>query len=67
MSHYQSCALCGISAADVELGIIRWKEPVGRSLFTSAPRCKDRAGCRARVEAMGEPWDVRDPDHRVRR
>lgn len=57
----QTCVLCGVTSKDVSTGIIAWKEPIGRALFTAAPRCKDKSECRRRVEAAGEAWDVRDP------
>lgn len=59
MTHRDSaCILCGHTSIDVAFGLIAWREPVGRDVFTSAPRCKDAVSCRARVEAAGEKWEV---------
>ena len=55
-----TCLLCGTTSLDVKVGLIRWREPIGRDVFTSAPRCLDRPACRARLEAAGEVWDVLD-------
>lgn len=54
------CVLCGVASLDVSIGLIAWREPIGRDVFTAAPRCKDKATCRTRVDAVGEEWDVID-------
>jgi hypothetical protein len=56
--NYLTCVLCGTASRDVATGILAWKEPIGREIFTAAPRCKDRAACRSRVEANGDEWDL---------
>lgn len=50
------CVLCG-EPRDTRVELIRWKTPVEREKYTAAPRCRDRAKCRERVEASGS-WEV---------
>lgn len=59
MTHL-SCVLCGDTSPNVRTGLIAWQQPIGRDVFTSAPRCTDKVACRARVEALGEAWEVMD-------
>ena len=59
------CAICGWDRpGEVRVGLIRWAEPAGRLSVTAAPRCRDRAACRARCLANGDPWDVIDAEDR---
>lgn len=59
MTHRDTtCVLCGAVSPDVRFGLIAWSQPVGRDVFTAAPRCADKAGCRTRVEANGDRWEV---------
>ncbi len=62
MNRDKTCLLCGATSHDVVIGLIRWSEPVGRDRFTAAPRCRDKAACRDRVEANGDRWEVQDPE-----
>lgn len=67
MTHRDTvCLLCGLTSPDVALGLIAWKEPVGRDVFTTAPRCKDAEACRARIEAAGDVWELVDPKAELR-
>ena len=60
MNRETTCLLCGATGKDVAIGLVRWADPVGRDVFGSIPRCRDKAACRDRVEAAGEQWDVLD-------
>lgn len=62
----EPCAICGVSPREAEVrpGLIRWAGEAFR--VTSAPRCTDREGCRKRVEANGDAWDVDDAPELVR-
>jgi hypothetical protein len=41
------------------MGLVEWREPVGRERFTAVPRCVDKVACRRRVEnELREPWPV---------
>ncbi len=59
------CLLCGASGPYVRPVMVEWrdKEPYRYSVI---PRCTERAECRARVEAAGEPWPLVDPKHEVK-
>lgn len=54
------CLLCGLPSKDVAVGLVAWKNPVGRDRFAAIPRCRDRVACRGRVEAAGEPWELEE-------
>jgi hypothetical protein len=56
-----ACAICGLESHDVKPSLIEWKAPLDGVRFDFVPRCSDRAACRARCEAMGEPWPVPEP------
>lgn len=56
----RACLLCGAEDQETIFLLVRWIEPIGGQSFTSLPRCVDRVGCRARVEARGERWEVAD-------
>ena len=61
MTHRDTtCLLCGIVSADVRVGLIAWRNPIGRDRFTAAPRCRDKMSCRDRVEASGDSWDLEE-------
>ena len=51
------CLLCGISGPQVRPVLVEWLEP-NPTRFSVIPRCTDRAECRARVKAEGEPWPL---------
>lgn len=54
---YLACLICG-DPRDTRFALVRWKtEPS----YTVGRRCRDRAACRARLEAQGETWEVDDP------
>lgn len=76
----RNCLLCGADGlvriagdrgffdadqAELVWAMVEWIQPVEGVRWTSLPRCLDRAGCRARVAASGEPWPVRDAGSRV--
>jgi len=59
-----ACLLGGTSSAvaEIKVSLVDWLEPdplTGR-IFEDLPRCVDREACRARVEAAGASWEVRD-------
>ena len=54
----ETCVLCGAESKDVSVGLIEWEQPIDGARFTAAPRCRDKAGCRSRVKANGEKWEV---------
>lgn len=56
-----ACLLCGLEDHDVQMGLVSWSNPIDRQKYAAMPRCKDRAACRARVEANGDRWEVEDP------
>jgi hypothetical protein len=53
-----ACAICGFESHDVKPSLIEWKDPIDGVRFDFVPRCQDRAACRARCEAAGDPWPV---------
>lgn len=58
------CSLCG-SETETVTALVEWLEPIDGQLWSSIPRCIERAACRARVElpkpaGLGEPWPVDD-------
>lgn len=55
-----ACALCGTEDHDVSVALVEWRLPIDSERFSAVPRCKDREACRARVQASGEEWEVRD-------
>lgn len=57
----KTCMLCGDTSYDVETGLVEWRTPRGKDRFTSLPRCRNRRACRARVEEVGDEWEVWDP------
>ncbi len=56
----RACLICGAERADVAMALVEWREPVDGVTWTSIPRCRDRTGCRTRLEALGDPWPVAD-------
>ena len=61
MTHRDTtCLLCGVISGDVKVGLIAWRNPIGRDRFTAAPRCRDKMSCRDRVEAAGDSWDLEE-------
>ena len=56
-----ACLLCGNpKLSEVRVSLARWRDPQPY-LFSAIPRCIDRAKCRERCEALGDPWAVIDP------
>ncbi len=54
-----TCDVCGDRSLDVRAGLVEWlalAQP-----YAHVDRCMDVAACRARVEAAGQSWPVRDP------
>jgi hypothetical protein len=51
------CQLCGNpDKRDLETTMVHWTNaPAGMS-YSHVTACRDRAACRARVEASGKPW-----------
>jgi hypothetical protein len=60
VSRYRVCILCMAEGRELAYLVVRWRQPIDGRAFTAGPRCVDRAGCRARVEASGETWEVLD-------
>lgn len=75
MDGMKRCGLCGIVSIDVAMSMAKWNlglkdqfYPDGKTPilgadtppFGSIERCKDPVGCRARVEAEGDPWLIDD-------
>ena len=56
----RTCQLCGATDQELEAGLTRLAEPVGSQTFGTATRCRDREGCRTRVEASGQRWEWLD-------
>lgn len=63
------CELCNVSDYGVERLLFHWQvseeHPLGMT-WEHIARCKDKAGCRSRVEASGKPWpeEVRREEER---
>jgi len=56
----KACLLCGHEGPGVSIRLVDWAEPLGGRAFETLPRCFDAQACRARVEAAGDRWEVRD-------
>ena len=57
-----ACLLCGNpKPSEVRVSLARWRDPA-QGMFSAIPRCIDRKACRARVEALGDEYEVIDPD-----
>lgn len=54
------CLLCRRTATADEIDIQTVRYNDGRG-YQAIDRCRDRAACRARVEATGATWPVDDP------
>ncbi len=54
----RECAICGDRSLDVRPGLVEWTDV--SPYYANIDRCSDQAACRARVEARGDPWPVRD-------
>ena len=55
------CLLCGSETTETRVMLVEWSEPIGNAIWSSVPRCVDRAACRERVErVIGERWPVND-------
>lgn len=56
-----TCLLCGNPRpTEVRVSLARWRDP-GQGMFSTIPRCIDRAACRRRVEENGDEYEVIDP------
>jgi hypothetical protein len=53
------CRLCG-DRRDIRVGLVEWQQDYGTGKWDWMPRCRDHLACRARVEAAGEEWPLRD-------
>jgi len=59
--HAAACVICGNDVAiEIRIALVEWREPVGKEIWSTIPRCVDVAACRARCEAIGEPWPIAD-------
>jgi len=60
--HSSACVLCGHDVAtEVRMAMVEWREPISKEIWSTVPRCIDRAACRQRVETvLREPWPVAD-------
>ena len=56
----RQCRLCLHRSTDVQVGPIRWRDPLPGATFDAGPRCRDHVTCRERVEAFGDAWPVED-------
>ena len=54
----RECAICGHHSLDVRPGLVAWIDV--DSYYANVDRCTDQAACRARVEARGDTWPVRE-------
>ena len=55
-----ACLLCGAEDQETRVQLVEWFNPQAGHPFDHLPRCVDRPGCRARVEAAGQRWEVND-------
>ena len=53
-----ACVLCGAVGPDVKVRLVEWREPIDGERFSAIPRCQDHKGCRIRVEARGDKWEL---------
>jgi hypothetical protein len=64
VSEQQRCELCGYVGHDVRWRVVAWVDEVVDVAqvprFETIARCPDSQACRARVEASGIRWSVRD-------
>lgn len=58
------CELCGRDGHDVRVELVEWTDEAqheyGLPIWDKALRCPDHQACRARMEATGQTWPVRD-------
>lgn len=52
------CLLCG-AESDTRITLVEWKVPEVRQ-WDAISACRDREACKARVEALNEPWPLRE-------
>lgn len=66
MSAMERCELCGVESHEVRVELVEWtaaiQQAFGLPTWDKALRCRDHQACRARMEATGQPWPIRD-DH----
>ena len=64
MSERRRCELCGRVDHDVKSRLVEWTDDVVRKAgvkrWDTVDRCPDHQACRARIEATGKPWPIRD-------
>lgn len=61
MTERLACLICGHDVRrDLEMALVRWRDPVDGRVFDWIPRCLDRDGCRRRCEFIGDTWPVAD-------
>jgi hypothetical protein len=56
----RECGLCGTWGPDVTTMLVEWAEPLNGRRWDTIDRCRDSVACRARAEAAGARWQVRD-------
>jgi hypothetical protein len=55
----RECDLCHLRGESIRPALVEWAQPPdGRRTWDTVFRCDDRAACRARLEAVGEPWPL---------
>lgn len=53
-----TCDICADRSIDVRPGLVAWIDPA--QPYAAVDRCSDEQACRARVEASGETWPVKE-------
>ncbi len=59
MTHQGECDLCG-HFGQVRPDLVDWRVPIGGPF--AVDRCVDEPACRARIEADGGVWPIRDKE-----
>ena len=59
LTHAGLCELCG-ERATVQARLVAWRVPVFGP-YDSVDACVDVEACRARIEARGDEWPIREP------
>jgi hypothetical protein len=54
------CSLCGRKGQGIHVQLVEWASYLPGMRFAHVDRCDDRAACRARVEAAGETWPLKE-------
>ena len=55
----QTCAICGHpEPRDLGTSLAHWRDALPGMAYEHIAACRDRAACRARVQAQGDLWPL---------